>query len=557
MKKSKRILAMSLALSTMFSLSSCSSDSDSGTGSSGGSGSGSSSGGGSTTSSQTISSDIWAKYEQPVTITTVTYQYPSVEFPDGDSMTENVWTRDYLENFNIVVDTEFVAVDADALLTRLNMSIAEGNLPDVFTVKAPTLKQLVDADLILDINPYLDEYGSDKVKSALSASPSSVDAGTMDGSLYGLPQMHNGDISRPWQIWLRQDWMDECGLNAPKTMDDLKEICLTFMDKYGGFGMATDNSLDFVKFLAPGWGGMMGTWIKDDSGNIVYGSVQPEIKETLTEMAEWFDEGIISPDFAIYDFAKMNEGVVSGTVGVQPFWQWWGYTPGSDVIGNLGADAIFTPYAIPSATVSDVVIPIPFGGEDYIVISKECENPEAAIKLVNYYCEVMHSEPGTWDDDFLYDHTENQLQNIVGPFRIMDPASEYDMFSEVNDAVASRDESLITSRGGVSKYQNSIEYLDNQTAAAVGDYLQMGAYQSAYAVSKEYLDSGNFYITELRGIVPDTLTKAGSTLDDLLKEGFTKIILGDEPVDYFDDLVESWEKAGGANATAEMNEIYG
>lgn len=55
----------------------------------------------------------------------------------------------------------------------------------------------------------------------------------------------------------------------------------------------------------------------------------------------------------------------------------------------------------------------------------------------------------------------------------------------------------------------------------------------------------------------ETLLSAGSTLDDILIEGFTKIIVGEESIDYFDTLVSDWESAGGAKATEEINETYG
>ena len=49
---------------------------------------------------------------------------------------------------------------------------------------------------------------------------------------------------------------------------------------------------------------------------------------------------------------------------------------------------------------------------------------------------------------------------------------------------------------------------------------------------------------------------SGSTLDDILTEGFTRIIIGDKPADYFDTVVKDWKTAGGEQATKEMNEIY-
>lgn len=52
------------------------------------------------------------------------------------------------------------------------------------------------------------------------------------------------------------------------------------------------------------------------------------------------------------------------------------------------------------------------------------------------------------------------------------------------------------------------------------------------------------------------MINSGTTLEDILTEGFTKIIIGDQPIDYFDTVVDNWKAAGGEQVTLEMNEIY-
>ena len=59
------------------------------------------------------------------------------------------------------------------------------------------------------------------------------------------------------------------------------------------------------------------------------------------------------------------------------------------------------------------------------------------------------------------------------------------------------------------------------------------------------------------GISVPTVLEQGDLMESILNEGFTKIILGEEELDYFDILVEQWKDAGGAQATTEANEMYG
>ena len=91
----------------------------------------------------------------------------------------------------------------------------------------------------------------------------------------------------------------------------------------------------------------------------------------------------------------------------------------------------------------------------------------------------------------------------------------------------------------------------------MGDWLQQGNDRSTYGIAKEYLDNEQYVKDAMWGAQTETLQSAGSTLNDILTEGFTKIIIGEQPVDYFDTVVAQWWDAGGDKATAEINETYG
>ena len=50
----------------------------------------------------------------------------------------------------------------------------------------------------------------------------------------------------------------------------------------------------------------------------------------------------------------MFQGIINGEVGICPFAQWFGYQPGPDIISNLGDQACFDAYKIPSANGEEV-----------------------------------------------------------------------------------------------------------------------------------------------------------------------------------------------------------
>ena len=55
-------------------------------------------------------------------------------------------------------------------------------------------------------------------------------------------------------------------------------------------------------------------WIEKD-GEVVYGSIQPETKEMLALMSDWYKEGILDKQFAVRSDEE-REGVLTDSVGI-------------------------------------------------------------------------------------------------------------------------------------------------------------------------------------------------------------------------------------------------
>ncbi|MHA6530125.1 type 2 periplasmic-binding domain-containing protein [Paenibacillus sp. BAC0078] len=508
-----------------------------------------------TSSNEVDPSDpAFSAFKEPVTIHTVTSEYSSAKYPKGDDITNNVWIKRYKEKFNIDVVTDWVSDEYD---TKLNLAISSSDLPDIFKVNASQLQQLIEADMVMDLTEVFNKYASERLKGYMEADADSFESGKKDGKLYGLPQLHWGLIEQPDYIWIRNDWKEELGIKDPASVADIKNVALKFMEKHGGYGIAVDQTLDYLNLLAVSWNAHPDMWIEDSGGKLVYGSVQPEMKDALKEWAEWYKLGIIDPEFAIKDFNAMNADVVAGKVGMQPYYQWWGYNPGVDTVANLGKDAVFYPYQLPSITGKEAKQSIFFANGSYIVAKKSFKHPEAAIKLLNDYAYIVDEAVGKESKELLSSLLDNDMAHVVGAFRVLNPNSDYEQFEAVSAALKSNDTSGLTSAGMWQKYNNSVDFIKNATPGAAGDYLQQGSPKPAYGLAKQVLDSGNYIKTALWGAAPEALASYGTTLDDILTEGFTKIIMGAESIDYFDTVVQNWQTAGGDAATEAVNAAYG
>ena len=502
--------------------------------------------------------DIWAPYSETVTVTTMGEENSGTEFQGDDDYGNNPWYRAYKERFNINLVNKWISNDYG---TKLNLAIADKDIADVFYVDSARLTTLYEAGLIMNLDEVFDSYASDVLKQYRKDYADTWETGEFDGHLYGMPQMSYGIIDQFQYVWIRQDWMQECGFEEPKTMDDVITIATTFAEKYGGYALPECQTLENLYRLALSWGAHPGIWVKQADGTLGYGTIQPEMKEALAQYAEWYKEGIINPNFTTLNWDKMMQGMINGECGVIPFAQWFGYNPLPDLIKNQGADAIFFPYEIPTQDGSPIKGSVTFNNNGYVVIRKDCPNPEAIMKIVNFYVYTVNDAVGKETNEYLSSLHSFNYPNCVRGTRIINPMNDYNQYLQVKDAFdrwqAGEDVDTSSLGTNVSKFESCVNWVTSQDPNGVGDFLQQGNDRSAYGIAKKYVDEEQYVQDAKWGPDTPTLQAAGSTLNDILIEGFTKIIIGEKPIDYFDELVEQWKTAGGAKATEEINETYG
>jgi putative aldouronate transport system substrate-binding protein len=73
----------------------------------------------------------------------------------------------------------------------------------------------------------------------------------------------------------------------------------------------------------------------------------------------------------------------------------------------------------------------------------------------------------------------------------------------------------------------------------------------------QIINEGRYYNDRLTGALPEDVLVFGSVLEDLLLEGFTKIIVGEQPLSHFDSVIAEWRTSGGDMVTRAVNREYG
>ena len=151
--------------------------------------------------------------------------------PDGDSVDNNQYTRYLLDNYNIKVVCDWTAGNASDFQQKVSLAIASASLPDA--VVAPTRNYLVQAaraDLLADLWPEFNQYASKQVKEIIETTEGrAINNATVDGTFCALPNI-SVDTDGVYLYFIRQDWLDQLGLEVPKTVDELGEVAQKFKD---------------------------------------------------------------------------------------------------------------------------------------------------------------------------------------------------------------------------------------------------------------------------------------------------------------------------------------
>jgi putative aldouronate transport system substrate-binding protein len=500
------------------------------------------------------------RYQNPVTIHVVNRDAPNMFFEGGDDMTRNAWTRAIKQDLNIDIVTDWLTTHSD-YDTRLNLAIASGQLPDVFYCNTNQFRQLVDAGLTADITDYIEDHASDTLKAIMAFEPDVTNSAKRNGRLYGMPGYGYGPITAPQVLWIRRDWMRSSGLPEPRTIADLERVMQAFMGAHPGtYGMALNRNLHEMYRFASAVKAYPEEWITGPDGTIVYGATLPETRTLLALFADWYKKGYLKTEFMSMRSEDVRSDLVSGKYGVEIFPQWWGYANGPDVVNNLGRDAYFEAYGIPTADGSPAVHVRPFGNEgNYLVVNKNFRNPEAAIKCMSYnrYIanDVIVQKLMTITD--VEPYMTGDREHLLQMFKVADPIDEINKYLQVQEAKRTGDTSVFTSSGAYIKYQTSVDFAERGDVGGLGNFLQGYADLCAYRINHEIVQQNRFIPSRMLGPQPEVLANFGSTLQDLLTEGYTRIIIGEQPLSYYDTLIREWRAAGGDTATAAVNREYG
>ena len=243
---------------------------------------------------------------------------------------------------------------------KQNLMIASGDYTDVIVGSlnySGGVDGAVEEEVLTNIAEYA-EYMPDYMNTLFEDINDVAAAYSTEFNLTAFYGINDSEAKAEYGPVIRQDWLEELGLESPETYDDLHEILLKFKENYGATlwitaygGVPGDFSGGYGVAEYSGGAGFP-TWVED--GEFKFAVMEEGLKEYLTMMNQWYSEGLIYPDFLSpggTDYPD-NSLITDGDVGV--YFTYVSYMEAQqDVLTASNPDALIAPITWPVKNAGD------------------------------------------------------------------------------------------------------------------------------------------------------------------------------------------------------------
>ena len=448
-----------------------------------------------------------------------------VSYNDGLPVQEEIEKR---TGVHIKWDTYSSDVET-VLQTRL--ASMEG-LPDM--VEIPPFDSNVGVDtysnngVLIPLNDLIEQYAPNIQKLFEKYPALKAMCTSSDGNIYGLAGWW-GDINDyvPDYLYIRQDWLDNLGLEMPKTVDELYNVMKAFKEQdANGNGdpndeipVATKNGLKQLYYLMTGFGyDTNSLWYTDADGGVHYAAVEDNYKEMLTFLNKCYSEGLIG--------TQLTQNITEDKVGIVCH----------DPADNMASSDDLALTTNPNCNYQ--FMPVIQKDENgtaqmtkrsltwhYYGITSACENPEAAIKWIDY---VYASEDGR----MLYSYGVEGLsyeKDADGNISFTDLITNNETYTSAFSA--------LRSIGAWPTY-----FIDDSGEA----FMKIFEGTKVETACKDAYGNMKDPFPEMLGTAEESevYTSVWPDLSTYLDEMFTSFVIGTESLDNFDSYVETANSMG-------------
>jgi len=437
----------------------------------------------------------------------------------------------------------------------LNVRLAGGEVPDVLTAESPDIiRSYYDQNLILELPKELLQKFTPKIYQTIEEvaqqeglSPWMVT--TIDGKNYGIPKFNENGKYHQASIW-RKDWLENVGITkVPETLEEFEIAFYKFVredpdrngkddtyalssgyQSYGGFS----SIFGAFGYIPQFWS------IKDDK--MVYGAIQPEMKEALTLLAKWYADGLINPEFITGENRgghwSISHDFIEGKIGYTNNPPYYHIAP-PGVYGTSGGRMYRT-----MAETHDMEKTLAYGRPP---IGYNGKSGDVRWGLINGNGLVFNQELENEPDKLgkILTIIEDMCANFEN-YVLMTYGIEGKHYKVENGNY------IMTLPEGVSTEEYGIGMV---FVAWTGVGFDRKINPAQFEFGDKHAAYTNTYSNQLFTSLPST-NLYWDELDKLQKETYIRIITGEKSPDEFDNFVAQWLQRGGEQLQKEANEWY-
>ena len=478
----------------------------------------------------------FSKYAETVTVHLGGSLNPNAKVPSGMSIEDNTYTRFLKDDLNIEVVYDWVVSSSD-FGEKMNLCIGSGTIPDLMRVDAAQYRALLKYDMIQPLDQYFDDYASDTLKGYVESGGEELKKCISNdkGEMMAIPAP-NITASGINEMWIRQDWLDNLGLEVPRTWDELVTVAEAFVtqdpdgngeaDTIGILGPSNSNGMNGIGGNPFGLDPLFSRfqsypqyWLQDEDGTVKYGSIQPETRTALEKIQKLYTDKLIDAEMLVRN--DSTEPLLAGKVGIF-FGPWWcGYTVGdATMAGEADWRAYFTPLA-EDGEVAEGIATTEMNASDLYPLWNVYDNADE-IEVSTETLEKYLAGEITMDDvDF---SRRKLLKNDMEAVTEL-KKEPYDDFS-------------------LDKWNLDSDLVHTNLPRLVS--LLVGGYP---LVNDKYIPVYNAYNGQT-----ETMETKWANLKKMEEETFAKIVMGKADISEFDTFVENWKKQGGDQILKEIND---
>ena len=226
---------------------------------------------------------------------------------------------------------------------KIQAAGAGNNLPDVFLVQRPVLINLVNQGLIAPLDE--DFFAAMPTRTAKYHDADSINHATIDGTCWGMA-VPAESVGIEF-LCVRQDWLDNLGLEVPTTLDEFFDVMYAFtyddpdgngLDDTYGFGAFIESNATLKGYpgsrLWPIMGAfnVPGLW-DFHRDNLGLSLLNPDFYDFMQFMKKCIDAGVIDPNWLSYKKDDFRAAWKQGRFGMM-YEQW----------AALSAEANYAPF---------------------------------------------------------------------------------------------------------------------------------------------------------------------------------------------------------------------